>query len=135
MSNHAPVDNPAPDANANPIDEYDTLIGLEVADGRNDYGKVVRIRISHSTNETIYYAVTDRNVEIDAGILFELIRIHRDAEKRKTNPNYLGIAYPDGSDYCKRVMGPQRKRRAYVIGSSQQIHPSQLEWEKGKRNA
>lgn len=135
MSIHTPIDNSIPDANDKPNDEYDSLIGLEVADGNKDYGKVVRIRIIQTTSQTIYYAVTDRNAEIEASILLELIRIHRDAEKRKANPNYLGIAYPDGTDYCKRVMGPQRKRRANIIGSAQQIHPSQLEYEKGMRNA
>lgn len=127
MSNAIPVNNSIADDNDKPNDEYDALVGLEVADGNKDYGTVVRIRIVQTNSQTTYYAVTNRNAEIEAGILLELIRIHRDMEKQKANPNYLGIAYPDGSDYSKRVMGPQRKRQAKVVGAASQIHSTRLE--------
>ena len=102
------------------------MIGLEVNDGAIEYGIVQSIKEYSDGFEIIYYAVTDKGYEINTSIILEFFRLMRIKDYMEKNPNYLGIAYPDGSDYSKRVFGPKGKYKAHSINGSMIIHPSRL---------
>jgi hypothetical protein len=102
------------------------MIGLEVNDGAVEYGIVEFIKEYSDGYEIIYYAVTNKGYEINTSIILEFFRLMRVKEHMANNPNYLGIAYPDGYEYSKRVFGPKGKYKAHSINGSMIIHPSRL---------
>ena len=102
------------------------MIGIEVNDGLIEYGIVKFIKEYSDGYEVIYYAVTDKGYEINTTIILEFFRLMRIKQEMKNNPNYLGIGYPDGTDYSKRVFGPKGKYKAHSINGSMIIHPSRL---------
>lgn len=113
------------------IDEDDFIntevIGLAIDFGKVSYGVVVYIKEEITTQEIRYYAITDKDYAIDYAVIEQLFIMMNDRQKMLDNPNYLGTVYPDGSEYSKRVFGPRKKQIAKLIGSSIQIHPSQLD--------
>ena len=102
------------------------MIGIEVNDGLIEYGIVKFIKEYSDGYEVIYYAVTDKGYEINTAIILEFFRLMRIKQQMKDNPNYLGIGYPDGTEYSTRIFGPKSKYKAHSINGSMIIHPSNL---------
>lgn len=124
LDNNNSADNNVVNSEDNSLEKL--MIGIEVNDGLIQYGIVKFIKEYSDGYEVIYYAVTDKGYEINTSIILEFFRLMRVKKQMDENPNYSGIAYPDGTNYSKRVFGPKGKYKAHSINGSMIIHPSRL---------
>jgi hypothetical protein len=99
---------------------YRKLIGLEIAFGKTEYGRIVHFKSESMDKEERTYAVTDKGFEFECEELLYLLRI---IELRNEG---IEIVYPEGTKAAQAFVAPKAKRKATIMTGLNIIHPSQF---------
>lgn len=84
-----------------------SLIGKQIVFGPKKYGKVVEILVVVTSDNSIFYAVTDTKKKFNAIQLYELFRNAKGKSSQKH--------YPDGTTFSKYNVGMKAKRIAKAV--------------------